>query len=334
MTTTPPALTVSVVIPTFNRLNALQRVLEGLHAQDHVGSVETVVVSDGSSDGTDDYLASDRLPIPVVACCQPNSGPASARNRGVEAASGDLILFIDDDVVPTPGLVREHVSAHQRLGDRTVVIGPMLNPPDHEMTMWIRYEQAMLAKQYDAMRRGDWSATARQFYTGNASVRREHLLAIGGFNTQLRRAEDVELALRLASMGLEFEFVPEAVGLHYAERSFESWKQIARAYGGSDVEFSREPEHFGLLTSMMVEYGRRNVAIRSAVRVASGRPAINRAADRALKSLATLGDSLGVEVATRLALSAIYNISYYSGVIEALGGRREFARARRDVRAS
>ncbi len=61
----------------------------------------------------------------------------------------------------------------------------------------------MLAKQYTAMLRGDWEATARQFYTGNASLRREPLLAVGGFDTAFRRAEDVEMAYRLDDRGIK-----------------------------------------------------------------------------------------------------------------------------------
>ena len=59
----------------------------------------------------------------------------------------------------------------------------------------------MLAKQYEAMDRGVYGATARQFYTGNASVARRHVIAAGGFDTSFRRAEDVELAYRLADRG-------------------------------------------------------------------------------------------------------------------------------------
>src|SRR5687768_13143566 len=93
---------VTVVVPTYNRRDRLHSVLLGLTTQDYDVSFETVVVSDGSDDGTDEYLASGLVPLPVVACRQPNSGPASARNRGFETASGELILFLDDDVVPSP----------------------------------------------------------------------------------------------------------------------------------------------------------------------------------------------------------------------------------------
>src|SRR6185436_8232798 len=92
---------VSVVIPTFNRRRQLEATLEGLAAQtDLPVAVEVIVVSDGSTDGTDEWLRSGATPLPVVACYQPNSGPAAARNHGIATAEGRLVVFLDDDVVP------------------------------------------------------------------------------------------------------------------------------------------------------------------------------------------------------------------------------------------
>ena len=319
----------TVVIPTYNRRARLERVLQALSVQDFAEDFETVVVSDGSDDGTAEYLRSERVPLPVVACLQANAGPASARNAGVREATGDLIVFLDDDVVPTPALVREHVETHARLGERVVVIGPMLDPPDHTMSIYVRYEQAMLAKQYDAMIRGDWAATARQFYTGNASLRREHVVAAGGFNTALRRAEDVELALRLDAMGLSFVFAPAAVGLHYAKRSFASWRNTAYSYGRSDVEFTSLPGQTDRLTFLMAEFGERKLAIRAVVRAVAGRPRMERSTELVLKWLAELGGRFGLARPASVVLSAVYNLAYYTGFMDALGGREQFWRIRR-----
>ncbi|MGZ4771060.1 MAG: glycosyltransferase family 2 protein, partial [Ilumatobacteraceae bacterium] len=90
---------ISVVIPTFNRLPRLKQVLGALSKQSLDNSLfEVVVVSDGSTDGTHEYL-SGATPRPVVYAHQDNAGPGAARNRGVHLARGRLILFIDDDIV-------------------------------------------------------------------------------------------------------------------------------------------------------------------------------------------------------------------------------------------
>ena len=109
-------------------------------------------------------------------------------------------------------MLEEHARSHHEAGRDVVVLGPLLTPEGFEMAPWVRWEQEMLMKQYSAMLRGDWPATARQFYTGNASLRRSHILAAGGFDEGFRRAEDVELAYRLANNGLEFVFNIQAAG--------------------------------------------------------------------------------------------------------------------------
>ena len=205
-----PSLTISprvtIVVPTYNRCDRLRRVLSALEKQTcGTDAFDVVVVSDGSTDGTDDFLASLRAPLTVIVERQANAGPASARNRGVELATAPLVLFLDDDVVATPQLVAQHLASHARAPD-LVVIGPMIAPPGFRMQPWVAWEQAMLDKQYRALETDVFETTHRQFYTGNASVPRARLIEAGGFDTRYRRAEDVELAFRLHQLGLRFEF--------------------------------------------------------------------------------------------------------------------------------
>ena len=171
----------SVVIPTYNRRLSLEHVLHALAVQIVDQPFEVVVVSDGSQDDTDDFLSSGKTALPVTAVMQDNGGPAAARDAGVRDARGEIVLFIDDDVVPSPHLVAEHLHAHAEYGPDVVVIGPMLRPVDARLSPWVDWEQRMLEKQYAALA-GGLDAHSRQFYTGNASVRREHVLAAGSFN--------------------------------------------------------------------------------------------------------------------------------------------------------
>ena len=200
------SIAISVVIPTYNRLSQLQAVLRSLELQDVPSDFEVVVISDGSNDGTAEFIARPTTALDLVGLTQENRGPAAARNAGIERARGEIVLFLDDDVVAHRSLLRMHHDLHLELGPNAVVIGPMSNPDDHEYLPWVAWEQAMIEKQYWAMKLGYWGATAKQFYTGNASVQRKHLVAVGGFDESLRRAEDIELGFRLADIGLEFHF--------------------------------------------------------------------------------------------------------------------------------
>ena len=204
----------SIIIPTFNRRERLRRLLTGLAAEYRAGArFDAVVVDDGSTDGTDAMLAKLVTPFPVQALQQDNAGPAAARNRAIAAATGEVMIFLDDDVVPGAHLIERHLHAHM-LHPRGVVFGPMLPPPGRALPPWLAWEAATLQKQYLAMQQGRYAPTPRQFFTANASVRKRDIDAARGFDEQLRRAEDVELGYRLHSIGLTFHFIANAYVVH------------------------------------------------------------------------------------------------------------------------
>jgi glycosyltransferase involved in cell wall biosynthesis len=309
----------SVVIPTYNRVARLRHVITALEQQTYpLDTFEVVVVSDGSTDDTHAYLETLRSTVRVRWFAQANRGPAAARNAGIQKAEGEFIVFIDDDVVPEPQLLGEHACSHREAGRDVVVLGPLLTPEGFEMTPWVRWEQDMLMKQYSAMLRGDWSATARQFYTGNASLRRSHILAVGGFDEGFRRAEDVELAYRLADKGLEFVFNMQAAGMHFADRSFEAWLDTAYTYGRNDVIFARDRNQQWLLSAVRREFRERHFLIQSLVRLCRGRSRLTWTASLALKLAADAATFLRASDIEGRAYSGLFNLQYYSGLFNEL----------------
>jgi GT2 family glycosyltransferase len=279
---------------------------------------EVIVISDGSTDGTDAYLEGLHSTMRLRWFPQANRGPAAARNAGIQKAGGEFIVFIDDDVVPEPQLLGEHARSHREAGKDVVVLGPMLTPEDFEMAPWVRWEQEMLMKQYRALLRGDWPATARQFYTGNASLRRSQILTAGGFDEGFRRGEDVELAYRLANKGLCFVFNMQAVGMHFAERSFGAWLDTAYTYGRNDVIFARDRNQKWLLSAIRREFRDRHFFVRSLVRVCRGRSRLTRIASSALGLAADAASLLRASDIERFAYSGLFNLQYYNGLLNEL----------------
>lgn len=314
---------VSVIVPTYNRLPRLKQVITALESQDYPREqYNVVIVSDGSTDGTDDYLRNLDTSLQLIFVAQSNQGPAAARNAGIKHATGEYVLFIDDDIIPAPRLIAEHMQLHASHQD-LVVLGPMLTPGDFKMAPWVAWEQAMLYKQYAAMQNGKFQPTGRQFYTGNTSLARRHLLETGGFDERFRRAEDVELAYRLKAHGVRFVFNPQAIGYHYAERSFRSWNETPYAYGRNDVVFARTGQDW-ILNVMQREFGQRNRLTRALVRVCLDRSRFSRALQRVVKRCADLGYGLGLCRVARAGYSIIFNLRYYQGVADELGGRQYF----------
>ncbi|MCB8977299.1 MAG: glycosyltransferase [Ardenticatenaceae bacterium] len=322
---------VSIVLPTYNRVERLKSVLQALENQSYpLEKFEVLVVSDGSTDGTDNYLANLASPLNLLPINQANQGPAAARNTGVTQASGEFVLFIDDDVVPIPNFIDEHMNFHQ--GNSTqIVIGPMITPDNYIMSPWVNYEQTMLMKQYQAMVNGEWSPTARQFYTGNASLMRKHIIEAGGFDPAFRRAEDLELAYRLNDKGLQFVFNPQAVGFHFAERSFESWSRIAYTYGRNDVIFTTKKGQQWLLPQVFREFATRHLFIQILTWILLDRTQLSEPLIAKLKSNVESAYGRNNNRLAIMLCSSIYNLKYYQGVSDEFGGRKVFFRALRQV---
>lgn len=213
-----PAL--SVVIPTFNRRVTLLRCLEALRQQTVTpDSFEVVLVDDGSSDGTPDIVAQvqEEWGARLRFYRQPNRGPATARNRGVREAKGGIVLFIGDDIVAHPDLLRRHQEAHRRQPEESVaLLGLTTWDPERKTTPFMRWlENGGPQYKYWSIQDPE-NVGYVHFYTSNISLKRAFLLEKGLFDEEFPYAsyEDIELGSRLESQGLRIVYDAEAVGYH------------------------------------------------------------------------------------------------------------------------
>ncbi|WP_190214737.1 glycosyltransferase [Kitasatospora indigofera] len=257
-------MNISVVVPSYNAGPQVRRLLSclALCELDAGDSFEVVVVDDGSDDGTGELLTAlaPRYPLEYLFLPRTSaSGRAAARNAGIRAASGDVVVLVDADQVVEPGFLAAHARYH-RLRTDLVVAGPRGDMAEGEI------DDERLAREFslDAMPEiVGWDG--REFllaefsenfdnletcwhyaFTCNLSVRREHLLAVGGFDEGFLGwgLEDSELGYRLRRRGLAFAFQPEA--LSYQTRRevtaemLGQWRTnldhfVARHAGAADV---------------------------------------------------------------------------------------------------
>jgi GT2 family glycosyltransferase len=190
---------ISVVIATKDRASYLARAIDSLVAQAGAPPFELIVVDNGSTDATPDVAraASGRLSLTYVAEPEPNRG--AARNRGIARASGELVLFVDDDVWLPARFLAAHAAAHDGATPRAVS-GPIINVPS-----------------YDARPKAKPSNYSRAFFcTCNVSLPRAALEAVGGFDERFRLYgwEDTELGLRLRESGVTRAFAWDAYLYH------------------------------------------------------------------------------------------------------------------------
>ncbi len=207
----------SVVIPTYNRLEVLSEVLQALEFQHEPPSFEVVVVDDGSSDGTGDWLRSRPFRMPLRTIVQENHGPAAARNTGVAAASGRWVAFLGDDTVPSPGWLAAHREAHRRRGDdpHQAVIGYTGWHRRMRLNPFLRYINEYGLQFGYALIQDKEDVPFNFLYTSNLSLPRDLLLA-EPFDLRFPYAawEDIELAYRLKRRGLRLAYEPAATVAH------------------------------------------------------------------------------------------------------------------------
>jgi len=210
----------SIIIPTYNRLQDLQRVVTAVRGQTvpPETELEVVVVDDGSSDGTWDWLSEQCEETRFVPLRQNNAGPASARNRGVEAASGEIVIFLGDDTVPQPGWLVAHLEEHRLFGGPgpVAVLGYTSFPPNAE-SPFLRFINEYGAQFGYLIIEDPCDVPFNFFYTSNISLPRSELERRGGFREDFPAAawEDIEFAYRAAADGLRIRYQPRARTIHH-----------------------------------------------------------------------------------------------------------------------
>ncbi len=236
------APTVSLIIPTYNRARLLPRLAEALAAQNHPAG-EVLFVDDGSVDDTPSTLGdicNENSGWRMIR--QANAGPAAARNLGVGAASGDLLVFLDDDCMPHPRFIEEHVQTHVTKGRGLAVAGYTPWHPDLEVSPFM--EMALRGVLFAFNRITDpENLPFSCFYTANCSVWREDFLSVEGFDELLRFYEDADLAIRLQQQGVRLVFNERAVAYHAEPVDLEQFLARQRAAGKSAVRMLGKYPH-------------------------------------------------------------------------------------------
>ncbi len=203
---------ISVVIPTYNRKQILLKCLHALENQrisNVIKGFEIIVVDDGSTDETYSWLKANSDLFPhLVLLKQNHAGPGVGRNKGVSRAKGDVIVFIDSDLVVTRNFLESHAyslrKAWKSRGNRlSFTYGAVINTANFETPTSEPHKLRDLSWAY--------------FATGNVAIDKLTLEKSGLFDPafKLYGWEDLELGERLRQMGVELIRCPSAVGYHW-----------------------------------------------------------------------------------------------------------------------
>lgn len=211
----------SVVIPAYNAERTISLTLEALQRQTIPRDrYEIIVVDDGSTDRTAEVAAS----FGVRVIRQENQGPAAARNAGVHAAQGRIVLFTDADCAPREDWIENLVAAF----DDPEVVGAKGAYLTRQRAHMARFVQLEYEDRYDRMAR---FPRIDFIDTYSAAYRRDVFLSNGGFDPLLRVDEDQEFSFRLAQKGYKMIFVPEARVYHLHDESLREYVERKFAIG-------------------------------------------------------------------------------------------------------
>ncbi len=203
---------ISVVIPTYNRFPILKKCLYALEKQQlssRIDRYEVIVVDDGSTDGTKEYLSKNKDEFPhVELILQNHLGAGAARNNGVSRANGDVIVFIDSDLVVTESFLNYHakflIDSWKTSNNKLCfTYGSVINTANFENPTIEPYKFSDISWAY--------------FATGNVAIDKNVLKASGLFDPEFRLYgwEDLELGERLRLMGVKLIKCPKAKGYHW-----------------------------------------------------------------------------------------------------------------------
>ncbi|UCC80326.1 MAG: glycosyltransferase [Candidatus Zixiibacteriota bacterium] len=208
----------SILIITYNQKEILSRALRRLAAQIKNPKIfEIVIADDCSSDGTDDFVKRQRLPIFLKYIrSEKNVGRSIIRNMGFEKTSGHQVLFLDGDMEPAPGMMDAYLSLWEKHPD-AVIVGSWKKPPDfiYDRVMKFIMSRGRFCRKSEGEIPGSW------FNGGNFSIRKEVFDRLSGFDLDFEgwKGEDTDFGLRLEKESIPILYNPEAISYHYHSKT-------------------------------------------------------------------------------------------------------------------
>lgn len=320
------AIKVSVIVPTYNRGHKLGAVLDHVLASDPtgLGRLELIVVDDGSELPAADVVAA-RVSSPsfeITTLRQDNRGPASARNAGFRRSRGELVLFIDDDILVPPGLIRQHFDAHTRNAN-AVVFGlyPLIRTASSSVLIDLveRLWSGHVPQDAEFVEVGVVSSGQVSFPRGLFAA------AEGIYRDDLRTpvAEEYELSARLRRRGVRILLATEIVAAHDRDMNLEEVcrQQHRNGRGCAEAAF-KYPETLALpeLARILRAAGPRQGDERLATSIKKTLADLLMT-DRNLRGMVRLATTLEKIPVPRRVLEAVYRIAisfhFRAGVLSA-----------------
>jgi GT2 family glycosyltransferase len=221
---------VSMIVPTYNGAHKLPILLQALKQQVFT-NFELIVVVDGSTDDTIEVLEKLRTSFPRLRIItQQNRGRAAVRNNGARHAKGNLLIFFDDDMLPLPTCVAEHV-AHHTTHPGSILVGGICEMEGEKDFQ--KFRASLSRKWLHPLRENEHQPIKKEslyLTAANCSILRDSFFNLGGFDERLTDAEDYELALRAQKAGVFIYYRHAAFAWHNDNATGKTYIKRLRQY--------------------------------------------------------------------------------------------------------
>ncbi len=238
---TSPAI--SVMIPTHNRCELFKSTLESLVRQSlPKDQYEVIIVDDGSTDTTPDICRMFSSMLALKYFSLTRSGISAAKNLGVFASSGNVLLLLDEDDIADQDLLREHLEIHEKNPRETLaVLGYASWARSLHVTEIMKYVSDLGDPRFcDVGPTDEQRVDFTSLWWGRLSCKRSFLVRHGGFKQQLALGlEDIELGYRLSKFGLEVIFNPKAVSYKNRPVFYDELCRLSERQGGLQFLMTR-----------------------------------------------------------------------------------------------
>ncbi len=225
----------SVIIPTYNRPSKVVELLGYLEKQTFK-DFEVIVAIDGEPDETLGSIASTKTGLDLKTKVSNSTlGRGKNRNHGVQESTGEILIFLDDDMVIEPVLIQKHIEFHQE-NQNTILVGAIL---EHEISKPKEaqlYKSHLSKKWMESKKPGSMGIRDLFITAANLSLPKEIFDRLKGFDEGLNDCEDLDLGIRAISLGIPVHFQPKTIAFHNDPISFGSLAKRQSQYGGSRVK--------------------------------------------------------------------------------------------------
>ncbi|NCC36915.1 MAG: glycosyltransferase family 2 protein, partial [Chloroflexia bacterium] len=313
-------LLVSIIIPTHNRRTSLLRCLEALAAQDMaMDHVEVIVVADSCHDESEQAAqayAAD-APFQLRVASHAARSAAATRNLGARMACGAVLVFLDDDMVPSPDYVRAHLQALQSCDVSIGYSQPVI--PDRP-THWQMAARQWWEDRFRAMEVVGYRFSYHDLFSGNLAIHSELFYRVGEFDLAFAgRLEDYELGVRLLQVGARFAFTRAAYTRHYEVSDLDTWVRRVGYDGEAEVHMVRKhPALRSLIFADALAVADTVTKVMIFVAVVTVRQ--GRQIEQVLVALIRLAETLTLRHRRAQLLRVTRDYSYWRGVARAVGG--------------